>query len=123
MKYTLTVSERQLRIIQSALEFYERPFMGQVDFAFEHPVWDMDRRGTQEARLAMNHALPQEKRHHGIFSPKISDTARIAYDLQQVIRYQLWLANGCRPTMTVNLRPPSQTSHEEPLASIDGMRD
>lgn len=59
----------------------------------------------------------------GISSPEISDRARIAFDLKQVVRHRLaWDANS-EGGIAVSFDRPMRTSFEEDLAHIEGLND
>jgi len=119
MTYQLTVSKTQLRVIQQALELFERPFLGQTDYFLDHPIFDGDRRGTETLRVALRDALPPAKRNHGIHSPAVHDHARVAYDLQQVIRHQLWLDTHDVYRHVVSAQAARRSSSLELLAKIE----
>jgi hypothetical protein len=56
--------------------------------------------------------------YHGIHSPELPDTARIAYDLHQVIRHRI--EHDKRPDCRWNVwrNPPMKPSHGQELARI-----
>jgi hypothetical protein len=92
--YTLAVNAAQLTVIRAALELYERVGMGQfAEVASVHGAPMTDGYELAEAYLlaAKKVLRPELGRaaYYGIGSPVIADRFRVAYDVEQVIRYRL----------------------------------
>jgi hypothetical protein len=86
-KYNLTITENQGQVLCKALELLSRIYMGQLgDIAFQvfAGMQDTDRycklRDGLEALETLATGL-ERNAFHGIYSDKISDVARIAWDL------------------------------------------
>ncbi len=142
-RFTLTITEKQGRVIARALELQQRVHMGQL----EHVAFELHWAGrfttledSEEAR--QKNWMTWERRDLlqtllrglsplvtelgspsaslGIRHEAVSDDARISYDLQQVIRYALWQADD-RPDKAryvVDADKPYRTSQQEALAAI-----
>lgn len=123
-RYQLTVSGEQADLINRALEFYERVGgLGQFEVAVEPWLFRCDANKLEAARRA----LDQVKLHltgfgygasYGIYSPEVPDEHRVAYDLQQVIRYRLAWDRTPEGGLGVWFSEPYQTS-QVPLAKIE----
>jgi len=118
------LSETQLRIIMSALEYWERPFMADVAGVMEHPV--LHARIGQSVRRNLGTFLKiltfpnlAPTTCHSILSNAVPDGARIAFDLRQVIRHQLWQDSEGAPDSTVAASPARRTSTLVGLARIE----
>lgn len=121
--YQLLLTERQAQVITDALDLYARIGSGQLEEISHilrlnpgpaHEKIEAVSRLTREAASCwMGHAGG----HHGISSDKIHDCFRIAYDLQQVIRYRLAWDRHPEGGIQVHFDEPMKYS-QEPLASI-----
>lgn len=107
--FTIMLSNRQARIVQNALNFYGRSFLGQLD------VWHLGCGYTEAKeleRVLKKHICPprlqSEGASYGIHSREISDEAREAIDIHDVIRHQNWLdqPEDTRTKHTVDAYPP-----------------
>jgi hypothetical protein len=131
-RYTLTVTETQLRAINDALEEFFRLRMGQyakfaesiagmgVDFSRDNPNHERIFNAYIERRNATVIALEAaDKIAVGVVynRPLPGESARICQDVWQVIRHQLWLDNPNRMDYTVDSREPLLTSNQ-PIAII-----
>lgn len=124
---TLNVTEEQLKLIQTALDFYSRVGMGQFTVIKEHPTFekhlmnefkdedgnidfhryhevreDVDTHLTQGRNLLYNEFNIGRNGSWGIHNEKVDDSCRDAYDLVQVIRHEFWKNNPNRSAMTVD---------------------
>lgn len=107
MKYELTLTLEQARIVQDGLNFYFRSFLGQLDLW--HLDLDYDQRDILEQM--MKHFMNLSKNaSHGIHSEAIPDVARKACDIHGVIRHQLWLDldDEYKSKYTVDSYPPEK---------------
>jgi len=125
--YHLAMTERQAQVLVNALDLYSRIGMGQL--AEVAHVLRMNvignPSGTVEAldsverltREAASRWMGGSGGYYGIASEKISDVFRVAWDLQQVIRYRLAWDRKPEGGIQVHFDDPMKTS-EEPLAVI-----
>lgn len=114
--YILKITEDQAKIISKALDLYSRIFMGQfkeiLDFQFG---WKMELEDHEWCRKALQTVKRvatglENNAYYGIFSEKISNKARAAYDIHQVIRNKLAWDNNPNGGITVNFDKPINTS-------------
>jgi hypothetical protein len=105
-KYALTVNEKQAEILIRALDVYSRIHMFQLEDVANilkwdnRRVYDLDEKEIPMENLTrLSEAILDLKSEflncprnasHGIYSKSINDAARVAYDIQQVVRYGLW---------------------------------
>lgn len=96
--YTITLSEEQIQVLRTALDFYERVLgLGQLEEIEYHWRWYADVKNesfdkTSQALKGIIHAMkvigwnlyPNES--YGIHSEQIKKPYRIAYDMTQIIR-------------------------------------
>jgi hypothetical protein len=124
---TLTVTDKQLRLIQQALEFYSRIGIGQLDEIKEHPTFykylieqvkdvdgEVDFQKYHLIRKQADNAFTQGRNtlwndfnrgtngSWGIHNPNVDESCRVAYDLIQVIRHEFWKSNPDRKNFTVD---------------------
>lgn len=94
-QYCLTISEEQADIISRALDLYERVGgLGQIEVVAEPWIFRRDANALELARRALDQAKLyltgfEYGASYGIYSEGVPDEYRVAYDLQQVIRYRL----------------------------------
>ena len=118
---TITLTEEQLRLVQSALEFYSRVGIGQFEVIKEHPTFEKvlrkefkDKEGNvdygryHEVRESVDIMLVQPRNmllndltlpkagSWGIYNPDVDESCRVSYDILQVIRHEFWLADPDR---------------------------
>lgn len=90
-EYTLTTSLQQMRLIQVALNFYSRSFLGQLELW--HLPLDYGQREEVEMVLK-KHLLPKDLKSLGyslgIHCREVPDEARKGFDIHDVIRHELW---------------------------------
>lgn len=109
----ITVTEEQARLINHCLELYSRLGLGQFNFLKEHwgiqqKIWnkELDHDFGEEELLKLRNTIFDLdfglNGSHGIGSPKVDEDSRIAFDIQQVIRHELWKQNPNRSDMTVD---------------------
>ncbi len=131
MKLSLEISEKQMDIMLAALDLYSRVRLGQYtdlpnsENKYMTPFEDAD----EIKRILM----PELKgnAYYGIHSEKISDDARVAWDIQQVMRHmRSWHRAGKDPEkdrrewtgpntmMGVNYDSPMRSSEGEELPKI-----
>jgi hypothetical protein len=136
-KYQLTLDERQTQTLVAALDLFSRIGIGQFEEIVHHMRFRLDARlkeaaeGSYDYRKAdlatklMDLAKYTLFGHppngsYGIHSHEVPDEYRVAYDIQQVIRHELW--KGREHTeltrFTVDADEPRQTVPDQPLALI-----
>ncbi len=131
-RYTLTLTEEQVKVVDRALDVFSRLHAGQFD-VIVHDIYQQNPPAEGEDRqafyvrrdmLAKSLRFPETlmtnlepNAHHSIGSKHISDSARVAYDILKVIRYQQWQEHGCEPAWNVYGHEPYQMS-QEPLPSF-----
>ena len=117
--------------VTDALDFLGRIHMGQLREVCSAVVLSRGEesyRPLRQFREELSQLRPlitgQEYGHWGIRSPEIAERARIAYDLQQVIRHRVaWDKATQGPTWSVVYDEPVQTALDTPFATIEGVRD
>lgn len=134
MKYAIEMSDEQAVVMQEALDLYFRLLMGQWN-----ELGMMARIGMFRHKDGKDY-LPVELYEHldnflqaivvlvfgfrpgeswGISSGEIPDSARIAYDIHDVIRHQRWQDNGGDERgYSVASWPPRRLSEHEELPVI-----
>ena len=122
----LEITDQQAKIITDALDCYSRMKTGQIDYALDplrDRIFDKNismsdvRNKADELKKLIFPEFDSSGMSYGIHSHDISDNARIAFDLIQVIRYDIWKREG-GPKYIVDANPPYQTSLEVGLAKI-----
>jgi len=123
-QYRLTLSSQQVAVVRDALELYARLRMGQLDEARHHvPATTgvkYDLKASHILRDRLLELVPiatglGPNQYHSLKSGEVSPAARIAWDIQQVLRYAMWLARPEAerqkyPPWWVFARPPDRTS-------------
>ena len=113
---TLTLTEEQADILLMALDTYNRLMMGQFNAVSDlFPARDFDRGKAAAALQAARQAVMPEldpRGYHGIESREIPDRARIAFDVEQVLRHALSWHRHPEGGITVNFDKPYWTSPE-----------
>ena len=108
--YTMKFNEQQAGIIQNALNFYFRSFLGQLDLwhvSIDGESFDYFERNIVEGALKNVMKLSQNS-SYGINSKEIPDMARDAADIRGVIRHQLWKDREGHSEHTVDASPPTR---------------
>lgn len=143
MTYTLTLSKEQAQVLSQACEVLARLGIGQFRDALEWlPVTEFRPDGWHEDMETIGMLLSKHMKHNvdgyrsnlGIHHKDVSEQARIAWDLYQVIRYRTaWdraIEQGIvKPgeqrkwpeMMQVHYDTPSKTS-TEPLATMEAKK-
>ena len=113
---TLTLTEEQADTLLMALDTYSRLKMGQFNAVSDlFPARDFDRGKAAAALQAARQAVMPEldpRGYHGIESREIPDRARIAFDVEQVLRHALSWHRHPEGGITVNFDKPYWTSPE-----------
>ena len=120
--YRLAITEKQARLIVDALDLYSRIGMGQLQEvafvlrsnSFEDTIdFGILDKVTELLRKASSYWMNGSGGYHGIYSDKINDNFRVAWDLQQVIRYRLAWDRNPEGGIQVHFDEPMKTSLEE----------
>ena len=128
MKYILEVDERQLRVMQEALDMFFRGGMHQFDYMIEHVLRNSDMRFDRDLTQGIETSIknlirekyPEEatgrNTYYGITSDKIAEEFRIACYIHDVIRNKLaWdIAKEEDPTVSEANRAPSMIVDYDP---------
>jgi hypothetical protein len=129
--YRLTISRHQAQVINEALDLYARLHMGQVDeLAYLYRALANQRGLSAEATEAIDgHCAavsrlvgPASGGYYGIAHQLVSDTARVAHDIKQVVRHRLAWDRTPDGGMQVDFDQPHAYG-SEPLPTIDRMID
>ena len=127
MKYTLEIDEQQARVLAQACDTLSRVYCGQIGIAVEPLLHWRQGQGHKVDRQALDAGVAivhqeltglSRDTNFGIHSREIPDAARVAFDLLQVIRHALWLAQGEGRIRNCVDADVSRTSMEQPLAAI-----
>lgn len=124
IKIKLTLNEEQARVIINALDLYTRINIGQIraisDVFLFRRKWNWDEFHFYANGLKKT-LFPdlQENESYGVHSSKVNESARIAWDIHQVLRHDIsWFLNP-NGGMTVNFDKPLKTSwHAFPEVEI-----
>lgn len=112
----LTLTEEQAYTLWEALETYNRLMMGQFNAVTDlFPARDFDRGKAAAALLEARQTVMPEldpRGYHGIESREVRDRARIAFDVEQVLRHALSWHQHPEGGITVNFDKPYWTSPE-----------
>ena len=88
-KYSLEITEQHVPALLKALEFYTRFKMGQFHIIFEdfHELsWD-DRQSIHRYIRQFVFSDMHPNASLGVFSPELSEDAKISHDIRQAIEY------------------------------------
>ena len=125
-RYVLSLNERQARTVVNALDCYTRMFMGQIGFALDdayrdicsreqrdRPQLDYERcyNAIGELKAVLFPELHQNA-SYGITSPEVSETARVAIDIHDVLRNRVAWTTNPKGSYTVDFETPMHFSRE-----------
>lgn len=117
-KYRIDVNEEQAKIISLALDAFSRMEAGQLELVFGMIPWKYyENLELAEPTLKELQLLLTGKQIGNLGIGNVSNSARIAYDLHQVIRHRLAWDNEPNGGMGVFFDPPKKWS-DQPLAEI-----
>jgi len=121
----IEISDKQARVIITALDHYARIGMGQLETVGDalcelrpreiDDRWDIKERFTDPMKKDLFGYSSGESA--GINHPNISSEAKIAYDIQCVIRQDIAEREG-HDRLSVWHSPPLHTCKSEPLAVV-----
>ena len=120
--YQIKLNQKQLELIQESLDLYSRLKCGQIEELsnkFSSPFYD---RINNENTDIINDCVNELKKNlfpdlsagsfYGIFSNKAPESAKISYDMIQVIRHGIAWSVNPKGGMTVNFDSPLKCSKE-----------
>lgn len=146
MKWNLLIDEEHASVIINALDLYSRLLMGQIEeldrffrdlgFREREDVYKKIDVEVLEALVGMLKAATfpgcPKNGSYGIYNEEISDKARVAWDIHQVIRHRLaWHRVGKDPDVDVRVfnemlgvsfDTPMKSSHNVSLPTIKPAR-
>lgn len=145
MKYVVELSPEQVAVLRRACEILARLHMSQFDMVFDeamlrepaysrnkehygsevYNMWNEVRDRLDEIKVLLTPDIPRGA-YYGIHSSEISDVARVAYDIQQVLRHcQSWEEHPLEKGefQTVSYDTPYRTSTKQQLAKIRVEKD
>jgi len=122
----LELTPKHLDVISHALELYCRLQIGQFDlidwlFHYSEHFNDIDRK---KAKIILEELrktyFPDLSPHssYGIGSAEVPQNAKIAYEINKLIRYEQWLLDDERTIMNVDSYPPRKIS-DEPMPNVN----
>lgn len=120
---TVKLSDKHLRVIETALEAYARAHLGQFGLMIDEmfPINDLSHEDRSEIeKLLKSGIMPELKSgYHGIYSKDVHDNAKVAFEIRQSIRQYLAVKNndGYFNPMFVTYDDPPLVS-KEPLPEI-----
>jgi hypothetical protein len=129
--YNLRLTEEQCRVILKSAEFYGRLALGQIKTAIDvyygfrnkvggHTV-QLDRYNYHCGELKSALTGLNANESYGIFNKEVDDSARVAWDIQQVVRHRLAWDRTPEGGYTVDFGTPMKSS-QEPLPSIEEVK-
>jgi len=121
-KYVLEVSEKQSRVLWDALELFCWIHLGKWEECANYSVVPSkfySRCKTALREIAFDfRATPSLNGHYGIACKKVSNDARIAFDLNGVISHFINFDVNPNVGMTVGFDAPSHKQKDVPLAEM-----
>lgn len=125
-EYILRINDEHRKVIEEALDLYSRVLMGQWEIVAEKLMYT-NLETPQVHRF--KEILDVAKREildfgpgasHGIHHPDIDDSARVAFDLKQLLRNEAYQRRPePKQHYTVDAYEPLKSSTKVPMAKID----
>lgn len=126
LKYQLTLSEEHMQILWDALELYSRIHMGQWGECVTHsqvPVGLMHECQKEIEKIAEKfEATPYPGASYGVLSKELPIEARLAFDMQQVVRHHLSWDRHPVGGMGIHFDKPSHWVKDRPLPEVETVR-
>jgi len=126
--YQIRLNQKQLELIQKSLDLYSRLQCGQLkelsnNFSspFQDRLNDNNREEVTDCVNTIKTIIYPElstSSSFGIFGPQTPDSAKIAYDMIQVIRYKIAWSNNPEGGITINFDSPLKCS-SEPMIDVE----
>ena len=115
MHYQLTITKNQMAVTIRALDLFSRMLMRQYDALVLNediglPLCQLNALRKQTEQLGAIFGFGRGA-SYCIMSPEIPDSARVAYDIQQVARHLLAWERHPEGGHTVDFHEPHKTSH------------
>jgi hypothetical protein len=128
IKVTLELNEEQTYVVMTALDILSRIECGQIDVVSDQikMVYYKKKFDKIDSNLVshINNTLKRslfpeltQNEYHSIYSNEVHKTAKIAWDIYQVIRYYVSWKKHPNGGITVNFDTPLKTSNE-PLPTV-----
>jgi hypothetical protein len=127
MKVTVEMSEEQARVVVKALDIFSRLHMGQVsDVELFYRLLNVGQNKSFPSREVERlcesikfYVFPELSpgSYHSISSEKISEDARVAFDLIQALRHPMAWKRNPEGGQTVDFYDPMKTA-KSPLAKV-----
>lgn len=130
-KYKLTLTEKQAEVVIKALDLYTRMGLGQLErvlevAALEGQQWEgpTDYETAESAMVTLKKALTgfALNASYGIYSEKVRDTFRVAYDIMQVLRHSVAWAKQPEGGIETWFYTPLQTA-QQPLPTVSAVEE
>jgi hypothetical protein len=121
-KYTLTLDEEQANVLSQACELLSRIYMGQLNSIADCFV-TMDGIKYSELGDKLRELVPLvtgvPNGFYAIHSKKLPDTARVAWDLHQVIRHRVSHDRADRDGIPNDFKHRMFINYDEPMSCGD----
>lgn len=122
-KYNITVTQEQAKLLSLVLDLYSRMESGQLDYVFSMIPWKHNEDLKSAKPLLKELQLLLTGIQNGNLGiGNVSNSAKMAYDLHQVIRHRLSWDENPNGGIQVNFDKPMKWS-DEPLAKIERIED
>ncbi len=122
-KYSIKVSLAQAELISLALDIYSRMESGQLEWIFSMISWKYyENLETAEPLIKDLKKLLTGMQKGNLGIGNVSEKAKMAFDLHQVIRHRLSWDENPDGGVAVHFNKPMQWSGE-PLAKIDRLKN
>lgn len=120
MTYLLNINKTQAKTISHALDFFSRIVGAKFDVILESISWEKrdNLEKVSEMLLDIKQLLTNLSRNATYGIGKVSEEAKIAYDLHQVIRHQLAWDEKPEGDITIDFDTPRKVSQQD-LATIN----
>lgn len=125
----IELSDKQADVLIAALDLYSRIHLGQFEeVANVARMYDVSRlNGDYEAHNEFDDAIREAKTilgfcrngSYGIFNERVNDVARVAWDMQQVIRHYLAWKRNPEGGFTVNFDTPHRSGKEDLISVVE----
>ena len=130
--YTITFIESQLQEIITAIDLVGRLQMGQTEMLIEpygvfgNRIKHKDVPQLEDAVNTLKDIIfPEISRssYYGIYGDKTAGSAKVLYDIQQVLRHSIAWHNNPQGGHTVDFGDPLQASQNQPLPTVTNIKD
>lgn len=119
IKYTLEVNDEQAKVISLALDIFSRMEGGQLEWVFSMIPWKYyDKFESAKPMLRELQLLLTGMQNGNLGIGNVSDSARIAFDLHQIIRHRLAWDREPQGGISIFFDPPMKWG-SQPLATME----